>query len=314
MPRSSSLHGITVLLLAVLLGALVAHGQGPLQAGESVQVTPALVEVMLAPQLNATAIANLEPIEHNIFHRPIELSDDFVHWVDRSYTYGGTQLQARAVHLGVEFVNPRDTPVYASKAGVVVYAGDDSTTLLGPQHDYYGNVVVLSHNVGSLAGRQVFSLYGHLEAVEVEAGQIVDDLDRIGRIGSSGVAIGPHLHYEIRVDDPFDFRLTRNPELWLQHYVDRGMIVGAIKNETGEPVYGRRIAVRSDETSRDVFSYGSDIVNADPVWEENFAVGDLPADSYDLFVLSDSGAVAYAETVDVEAYRTTYLEIILADS
>ncbi len=314
MPRFSRRHGVTVMLLALVLGALVAHSQGPPQASENIQVTSEPDDAIPAPQLTATAIAKIEPAEHNILHRPKELSDDFAHWVDRSYAYGSTQLQARAVHLGVEFVNPRDTPVYAAKAGTVVYAGDDRTTLVGPQHEYYGNVVVVAHNIQSLAGRQIFSLYGHLEAVEVEAGQIVNDLDRIGRIGSSGVAIGPHLHFEIRVDDPFDYRLTRNPELWLQHYVDRGMIVGAIRDGDGEKVYGKRIVLRSDESAREVFSYGSDIVNSDPVWQENFAVGDLAAGTYNLVVLSDSGAIAYAETIDVEAYRTTYLEIVLDDA
>ena len=116
-------------------------------------------------------------------YRPIELSDDKVHWVDRTYPYGSTQLNTRPVHLGAEFVNSRFTPVYAAKSGVVVYAGNDAATLLGPQLDYYGNVVVLAHDLRSLAGREIFTLYGHLDRVEVEAGELVEDLDRIGRIG-----------------------------------------------------------------------------------------------------------------------------------
>lgn len=268
----------------------------------------------MAPQLTATAIAGIEPAEHNILHRPIELSSEYTHWVDRTYAYGSTQLRTRAVHLGVEFVNARNTPVYAAKAGVVVFAGADSATLLGPQLNYYGNVVVLAHNLYSLAGRQIFTLYGHLEAITVEAGQQVDDLDRLGRIGSSGVAIGPHLHFEVRVDDPFDYRMTRNPELWLQHYVDRGMIIGAVRDAAGEPIFGKRVAVRSVETNRDVFTYGSDAVNADPVWRENFSLGDLPAGEYQLVVLDDSGTVAYDTIVTVEPYRTTFVDIVLEDS
>ena len=299
--------------LAALMAAMAVLGQSPPQPGKGAPATlePADAEMVL--QLTATAIAQVEPAEHNILHRPIELSDEYSHWVDRTYAYGSTQWQQRAVHLGVEFVNPLNTPVYAAKAGVVVFAGDDATTHLGPQNNYYGNVVVLAHSEYSLAGRQVFTLYGHLESIDVEAGQQVDDLDQLGRIGATGVAIGPHLHFEVRVDDPYDHRMTRNPELWLQHYIDRGMIVGALRDEAGQYIYGKRISVRSDDTDRDVFSYGSDAVNSDPVWQENFTVGDLPAGDYKLVVLSDSGAIAWAETVTVEAYRTTVVEIVLSE-
>ena len=220
---------IIALLLLSLFGGMNLNSQQDQQTGADTPAAPTET-IVPAPQMTATAIAAIEPREHNILHRPIELSDKFVHWVDRTYLYGSTQLGARAVHLGVEFVNPRDTPVYAAKAGEVVYAGGDAATLLGPQFDYYGNVVVLAHPEVSLAGRAVFTLYGHLEAVEVETGSVVDDLDRIGRIGSSGIAIGPHLHFEVRVEDPFDHRMTRNPELWLQHYSGRGMIVGSLRD------------------------------------------------------------------------------------
>ena len=134
--------------------------------------------------LSATPAAidqdSIRPVEHNILHRPIELSDEFTHWADRSYPYGSTQLGARAVHLGVEFVNPRNTPVYAAKTGVVAFAGNDFDTLIGPQLEYYGLVVIVAHPIASLAGRQVFTLYGHLESISVEVGQSVDDSDAAG--------------------------------------------------------------------------------------------------------------------------------------
>lgn len=314
MPQARIRRRALLVLLASLAGAIVAWGQGPPLAGEGIQPTRAPVAATTAAPMTATAMAAIEPTEHNILHRPIELSDDFTHWVDRSYAYGSTQWGRRGVHLGVEFVNPLDTPVYAAKAGIVVFAGNDGDTLLGPRLDYYGNVVVLAHRELSLAGRQVFTLYGHLEAIEVVAGQKLDDLDRLGRIGSSGVAIGPHLHFEVRVDDPFDYRATRNPELWLQHYVDRGMIIGAVRDAAGELVNGKRISVRSDTLSREVASYGSDAVNPDPVWQENFTFGDLPAGDYQLVVLDGSGALAFADTVTVEPYLISYVEIVLEDT
>ena len=308
---------------ALLLGLALAVIYGIAQSQEASQPhsargmnasSAAVIAATPSSGPGAKGIDLIEPIEHNILHRPIELSDGLAHWVDRSYPYGSTQQGARPVHLGVEFVNPRGTPVYAAKAGLVVFAGADDETLVGPQHDYYGLVVIVAHPVASLAGRQVFTLYGHLETIGVTVGQSVDDLTRLGRIGSSGVALGPHLHFEVRVDDPYDFRMTRNPELWLQHYRDRGMIIGRIRDQEGAPVPGKRVSVRSDAINRDVYSYEGPVVNSDPVWDEDFAVGDLPAGDYQVVVLDEVGKIAFADEVRVEVYRTTYVDIILADA
>ena len=258
-----------------------------------------------------TPVIEIEATEHNILYRPIELANDKVHWIDRTYPYGSTQLGRRTVHLGVEFVNARNTPVYAAKAGTVVFAGADSKTLLGPQLGFYGNVVVLAHDIRTLAGRQIFTVYGHLESVAVEVGEVLDDLDLIGEIGSSGIAIGPHLHFEVRVEDPFDYRMTRNPELWLQHYANRGMIIGYIQDRAGNPIFGKRVTVRSESASRDVYTYGSDLVNSDPVWRENFSIGDLAAGDYEIIVLSDNGNISHRDNISVKAYRTNVVEIVL---
>ena len=262
-------------------------------------------------ELTAREIAALEPVEHNVLRRPIELADDLTHWVDREYGYGATQMNTRPVHLGVEFVNERGTPVYAAKAGRVVFAGDDSELLLGPQHDYYGNVVVLAHDLYSLAGRRIFTLYGHLETIERKTGDYVGDQARLGRVGSSGVALGAHLHFEVRAGDPFDYRQTRNPELWLQHYLGHGAIVGSVRDQDGEPLYGKRLTLRSETVKRDVYTYGGDEVNSDPVWRENFTIGDLPAGEYEIVVLNDKGMLARRERAQVEAYRTTIVNIVL---
>ncbi len=298
-----------LLALAVFLFSAVALAQ--LDAPPS--ATAEATEAVASPAMTATAIAAIELVEHNVLQRPIELSADLVHWEDRTYPYGSTQQGARAVHLGVEFVNPRFTPVYAAKAGLVVFAGDDSTTLLGPQLDYYGNVVILAHELDSLAGEQIFTLYGHLERVEVETGQTVDELDRIGRVGATGIAIGAHLHFEVRAAKPFDYRATRNPALWLQHYFGRGLIIGAVRDAAGEPIFERRLTVRSPYRFREVFTYGSERVNSDLVWGENFSVSDLPAGEYEVIVSGEYGGIGYRETVEVLAYRTTFLDITLAE-
>lgn len=267
------------------------------------------VEAQATADATAMAIALIEPEEHHLLRRPIQMRENLAHWPDRTYPYGSTQLGARPVHLGVEFVNPRGTPVYASGAGKVVFAGSDSDIIIGPRADYYGNVVILVHDLLSLAGQPVFTLYGHLDRISVSAGQAVADGEFLGVVGSTGVAIGAHLHYEVRVAKPFDYRMTRNPELWLQYYVNNGMIAGFIHDESGQAIMEKRLVARSDELSREVYSYASDLVNRDPVWGENFTVGDLPAGEYEIIVLKENGAIAFRETVLVEAYRTTFVDI-----
>lgn len=255
----------------------------------------------------------IEKKEHHVLKRPIELIDGKVHWVDRLYPYGGTLAETREVHLGVEFVNPRYTAVFSAKDGIVVFAGTDSDFPIGPYENYYGEVIIIAHELASLDEMPVFTLYGHLDRVEVEAGQSVATGERIGRIGSSGIAIGAHLHFEVRVDDPFDYRLTRNPELWLQYYVDHGQIAGFIHDAEGNPIYGRRLVVRSDTVNREIFTYGSDRVNIDPVWQENFIAGDLPANDYEIVMLDANGLVIYREKFEVEAYKTTYVDILIEE-
>ena len=264
-------------------------------------------------QLAASLAGVVDRVGHNVLHRPVALAEGLRHWIDRTYAYGSTQFNTRPVHLGVEFVNARETPVFAAKAGRVIFAGSDTATRLGPRQDYYGNVVMLAHQVFSLAGRQVFTLYGHLEQVNVEAGQLVEDMDHIGTVGASGIAIGPHLHFEVRVGEPYDYRQTRNPELWLQHYLDSGMIVGSLRNQHGGLAYGRRITVRSEAVRREVFTYASALAKGDPVWRENFVVADLPAGKYEIVHLDDKGRVAIRDYVTVEAYRSTYVEIVLRE-
>ncbi len=277
-------------------------------AAPPVDLTPVSPTSVAATEV---ALSDLERREHHLLRRPIELSADKVHWADRTYPYGSTQWDTRDVHLGVEFVNPRFTPVYAAAAGRVVFAGDDSDFLLGPYKDYYGKTVVLAHDIRSLDNRPIFTLYAHLDRVEVENGQEVEVAQRVGRVGSSGIALGAHLHFEVRVDDPFDYRLTRNPELWLQYYIDHGMIAGFVHDAEGNPIDGKRIVVRSDTVQREVYSYGGDRVNRDPVWGENFTVSDLPSGSYEIVILDEAGGLAYRESVMVEAYQTAFVDVLI---
>jgi len=97
------------------------------------------------------------------------------------YTDGGS---SRSLHNGVDLAAPVGTPVSAAGAGRVVMAAD---RLLA------GLTVVLEHLPG------VYSLYYHLDSLAVQESQRVEQGQRIGTVGMTGLATGPHLHWEVRV-------------------------------------------------------------------------------------------------------------------
>ena len=88
-------------------------------------------------------------------------------------------------HAGIDLAASTGTPVQASAAGVVRFAGN----AIG-----YGHSVILDHGAG------VESRYGHLQTVGVARGQRVERGQPIGLSGNSGRSTAPHLHYEVRVD------------------------------------------------------------------------------------------------------------------
>jgi murein DD-endopeptidase MepM/ murein hydrolase activator NlpD len=87
------------------------------------------------------------------------------------------------IHPGVDIAAAEGTPVRAMKPGTVVFAG----SMTG-----YGLTVILEHGSG------LRTLYAHMSALEVEAGQALRGRDVIGRVGRTGNATAPHLHFEIR--------------------------------------------------------------------------------------------------------------------
>ena len=94
-------------------------------------------------------------------------------------------------HTGIDLVEPFGSPVFAADDGVVALVGSSSSG--------YGNYVVIAH-AGGLA-----TLYGHLSAALVSAGQAVTQGSPIGLEGSSGNSTGPHLHFELRINQvPID--------------------------------------------------------------------------------------------------------------
>ena len=99
------------------------------------------------------------------------------------------------MHTGIDVAAPSGTPLRAAKAGEVIYAG-----WLGG----YGNTVLLDHGEG------VATLYGHQSRIASTEGQILNQGDVLGFVGTTGHSTGNHLHFEIRVDTK-----PRNPRPYL---------------------------------------------------------------------------------------------------
>jgi murein DD-endopeptidase MepM/ murein hydrolase activator NlpD len=88
------------------------------------------------------------------------------------------------MHTGIDFPTASGTPVLAARAGVVTVTR---------RLDGYGNTVALKHELGAS------TVYAHLSAILVKPGDHVVVGQPIGRVGATGVANGPHLHFELRV-------------------------------------------------------------------------------------------------------------------
>ncbi len=101
------------------------------------------------------------------------------------------------IHTGIDIAGPYRTPIVAADTGVIY---------LYPGTWGYGNYVVMIH------GNGYSTLYGHLAgfAGGIQSGQIVARGDLIAYEGSTGNSTGPHLHFEIRVDN-----VWKNPCIWL---------------------------------------------------------------------------------------------------
>lgn len=203
----------------------------------------------------------------------------------RFYPYGSTGLGQYPVHHGVEFVNPLGTPVLAVADGVVMVARTDEDEAWGPHPGYYGLLVVIQSKL-SCSEEEIFTLYGHLSKLQVKRGQSVHRGQVIGLVGMSGVALGPHLHLEVRVGQN-TFYHTRNPELWLEPLAGHGIIAGGVRDGTGRPVEGVLVTVhrlaQPDRYWREAWTYldvQQEKLGSDAFWRENFVLGDVRVGDY----------------------------------
>jgi murein DD-endopeptidase MepM/ murein hydrolase activator NlpD len=95
-------------------------------------------------------------------------------------------LHRYRMHEGIDFVAPTGTPVFASADGVIRSVR---------KSDSFGKVIEINHGYG------IITLYAHLSKIKVKRGQKVVRGEIIGLTGNTGLSLGPHLHYEVHLNN-----------------------------------------------------------------------------------------------------------------
>lgn len=132
------------------------------------------------------SLARMDALENGLASVP-QVSPAHVAYVSSSYGYRADPFTGGAAfHAGLDFPGPMGSPIYAAAKGRVTFVG---------QKAGYGNCVEITH------GNGLMTRYGHLSGFRAHVGEEVDAGALIAAMGSTGRSTGPHLHFEVRVND-----------------------------------------------------------------------------------------------------------------
>ena len=171
--------------VAALQFALATHGfpSGTFDGGFGLHTDAALRRFQRFARLGADGVAG--PATYAALRRPPPRSPISVRRPVGAPVGDRFGPRDNRFHTGIDFTASFGASVRAAASGRVVHAGWDSGG--------YGYLVTLSH------GNGVRTMYAHLSAVLVHRGQRIAVGVRLGRVGATGHAFGPHLHFEVRV-------------------------------------------------------------------------------------------------------------------
>lgn len=297
-----------------------------------IQVTPTY-EINISPRPTVTAIPETpEPAGQELFD-PLSCSEGYCIFpapgllispfspeknqiADATYRYGTTQMGQREQHLGMDVSNPAGTPVLAAADGVVVVAGNDDEVRYHPYGKFYGNLVIVKHEFPVL-GQPMYTLYAHLSEVTVNQGEKVNAGVQIGFVGSTGAAIGSHLHFEVRLGS-MDFNSTSNPELWLVPVtnggdIQNGILAVSVNNPKGTPIQSLLVIARPTATATEqgrTANYGETYARGIPSttpWNEIAVFGAIAPGTYE--IVFEKFGKFYRSFAEVEPGKLTLATI-----
>ena len=265
-----------------------------------------------------------DPRDHFWFARPID--SDAINYGLFYYPFGSDGPDDLwRVHHGIDMANPVGESVRAAGSGTVLWAADGFRVELPDgtitETTYsYGNTVLIQHDFG-YRGEPIYTLYAHLSAILVTRGQRVATGDIIGLVGDTGIVSGSHVHFEVRVGRN-SWYATRNPQLWMVPYTGHGVIAGRVIGPDGDVLDDQDISIIDRATGRVVQTTASYVradtnrdrisdITPDDVWQENFAVGDIPEGRYRVVTRIDGTPVS--QIVDVFEGTTTFVELKLPE-
>ncbi len=163
-----------------------AHAAVVKPAPKPAPVVAAQPRTVVAAQPRTVAVARAEAAAR----RP----EGRLAWPVKGVLFSPFGHRARDQHDGIDLAAPEGTPVRSAESGTVLFVGKQRG---------YGNLVLVGHGGG------LVTVYAHNQKNLVSAGDRVGKGDVIARVGRTGTATGPHLHFEVRVaarpQDPMHF-------------------------------------------------------------------------------------------------------------
>jgi murein DD-endopeptidase MepM/ murein hydrolase activator NlpD len=253
--------------------------------------------------------------DHYWLRRPVESNArNAVLWWYSYGSDGNDPSNPLRVHHGIDMPNDIGEFVRAAGSGTVVWSADgrQAETDIFQNSPAYGNVIVIEHDFG-YRGQPIYTLYAHLSAALVREGDIVEAGQAIGLVGNTGRVSGPHVHFEVRVGEN-RYGSTYNPILWMVPYVGHGVIAGRVIDNDGNIIMDADITIRNwatglqeATTTSYVFLDSGFDVNADPEWQENFVVPDVPVGRYD--VITTINGQRILQQVEVFEGMTAFVEL-----